>query len=75
MYGPLNSAAIALVANGVASVHDVDRAWMGIMKMPVGPVGMLDDVGLDTALHFVESSNVTGDDLQNRKNAEFLKRE
>ncbi len=75
MYSPLNAAAIALVANGVVSVHDVDRAWMGIMKMPVGPLGMLDDVGLDTALHIAESSNVTGDDLQNRKNAEFLKRE
>lgn len=54
MYSPLNAAAIALVANGVALVHDV---------------------GLVTALHIAESSNVTGDDLQNRKNAEFLKRE
>jgi 3-hydroxybutyryl-CoA dehydrogenase len=75
MYGPLNSAAIALVANGVASVHDVDRAWMGIMKMPVGPLGMLDDVGLDTVLHITESSNVARNDPQARINAEFIKRE
>lgn len=75
MYGPLNSAAIALVANGVASVHDVDRAWMGIMKMPVGPLGMLDNVGLDTVLHITESSNVARNDPQTRINAEFIKRE
>jgi len=37
MYSSLNGAAIALVANGVASVHDVDRAWMGIMKCPSVP--------------------------------------
>lgn len=75
MYGPLNSAAIALVANGVASVHDVDRAWMGIMKMPVGPLGMLDNVGLDTVLHITESSNVARNDPQTRINGEFIKRE
>jgi 3-hydroxybutyryl-CoA dehydrogenase len=56
-------------------VHDVDRAWMGIMKMSVGPLGMLDAVGLDTALHISESSNVARDDPQIRKNAEFIKRE
>jgi len=75
MYSSMNFAAIALVANGVASVDDVDRAWMGIMKMPVGPLGMLDDVGLDTALRIAESTNIIRDDQQNRKNVEFLKRE
>lgn len=40
LYGSLNQAALALVVNDVASVHDVDRAWMGIMKMAVGPFGM-----------------------------------
>jgi 3-hydroxybutyryl-CoA dehydrogenase len=75
MYSPLNAAAIALVANGVASVHDVDRAWMGIMKMPIGPLGMLDGVGLDTALHITESSDIARTDPQALKNAEFIKRE
>jgi 3-hydroxybutyryl-CoA dehydrogenase len=75
MGSPLNAAAIALVANGVASVHDVDRAWMGIMKMPVGPLGMLDDVGLDTAWHISQSAAATSDDPQILKNAEFLKKE
>ncbi len=44
-----NEAAVALAANGSASIEDVDRAWRGIMPMPIGPFGMLDGVGLDTA--------------------------
>ncbi|MEZ4484313.1 MAG: 3-hydroxyacyl-CoA dehydrogenase [Syntrophotaleaceae bacterium] len=48
MYSGLNSAAITLAANGVASVEDIDRSWMGTAKMPIGPLGMLDVVGLDT---------------------------
>jgi len=74
MYSSLNRAAIALVANGIASVHDVDRAWMGIMKMPIGPLGMLDNVGLDTVLHISEASNVDCKDEQNCTNIEFLKK-
>ncbi len=48
IYSAINEASITLVANGIASIEDVDRAWIGIMKMPVGPFGMLDGVGLDT---------------------------
>lgn len=51
VYSALSSASMALVAKGVASFQDVDRAWMRIMRMPVGPFGMLDDVGLDTVWH------------------------
>ena len=51
MYNSINREAITLAANGVASVEDVDRAWMGIFKMPIGPFGMLDGVGLDTVWH------------------------
>lgn len=75
MYSTLNAAAVSLVANGVASVHDVDRAWMGIMKMSIGPLGMLDDVGLDTAWHIMQSVSASHDDPQIPKNAEFLKKE
>lgn len=75
MYSNLNSAAIALAANGVTSVENIDRAWMAIMKMPVGPMGMLDGVGLDTVWHITEYwANVTKDP-QTRKNADYLKRE
>jgi len=73
MYIALNEAAITLVANGVASLENVDRAWMGIMKMPIGPFGMLDDVGLDTVWHITDYWARQLGDPQRRKNADFLK--
>ena len=45
----LIGAAGALVTYDVASVEDVDRSWMGNFKMPMGPFGILDAIGLDTA--------------------------
>jgi 3-hydroxybutyryl-CoA dehydrogenase len=73
IYTAMNRAAITLVANDVASVEDVDRAWMAIMKTPFGPFGALDDVGIDTAWHITEYwAGVTGD-AQLRVNADFLR--
>ena len=48
MYSALNSAAITLAQQGVASIEDIDRSWMHITKARVGPLGALDAVGLDT---------------------------
>jgi len=73
VYTAMNRAAITLVANDVASVEDVDRAWMAIMKTPFGPFGALDDVGIDTAWHITEYwAGVTGD-VQLRTNADWLR--
>jgi len=46
-------AAGALVTYDVASMEDVDRSWMGNFKMPSGPFGILDEIGLDTAWHVI----------------------
>jgi 3-hydroxybutyryl-CoA dehydrogenase len=75
MYSALNNAAITLAANGVAAVEDIDRAWMVVMKMPVGPLGMLDVVGLDTVWHVTDYWANTLGDAQTLRNAEYLKRE
>jgi len=77
IFGAINNAAITLLFNGIASVEDVDRAWMIIMKMPVGPFGMLDVVGLDTVWHIMQSkAQMSGDPRQqavaNRWKAEYL---
>ncbi len=48
MLKPLLNAAMGLVAGGVATPEDVDRAFMGIMRTKVGPMGMMDLIGLDT---------------------------
>ncbi len=39
-----------LVDDGVATVDDVDRAWMICVGMPIGPFGLMDIVGLDVVL-------------------------
>ena len=74
MYGALNRAAITMAERGIASIEDIDRAWMGVAKAPTGPFGALDMVGIDTVwaitdhwarrLFFIR---------QLRRNADFLK--
>ena len=46
-------AAGALVTYDIASIEDVDRSWMGNFKMPRGPFGIIDEIGIDTAWHVV----------------------
>ena len=73
IYSAVNRESMTLVANGVATVEMVDRAWMGIFKMPIGPFGMLDGVGLDTVWHITEFwARRTGDE-QLRRNADLLR--
>lgn len=38
---------LRIVADGVASHEDIDRAWMILLDRPIGPFGMMDRVGLD----------------------------
>ncbi len=74
MYSAMNREAITLAEQGIASIEDIDRAWMGVAKSPTGPFGALDLVGIDTAwaitdywarkLFFIR---------QLRRNAKFLK--
>jgi 3-hydroxybutyryl-CoA dehydrogenase len=73
MYGALNTAAIALAQQGVASIEDIDRSWMHITKAPVGPLGALDAVGLDTAWTITDYWARRLRDGQLRANAAFLK--
>lgn len=73
MYTALNRAAITLAQQGVASVEDIDRAWMHITKAPVGPLGALDAVGLDTAWTITDYWAKKLDDEQLSANAAFLK--
>lgn len=72
MLNALNRAALTLAANGIASVEDIDRAWMGVMKMPIGPFGIIDKVGLDTALDITAYWANVLDDAQLHTNAAFL---
>jgi 3-hydroxybutyryl-CoA dehydrogenase len=42
---------VEMVIKGVADYKEVDRSWMGNTRMDIGPFGMLDAIGLDTAMH------------------------
>jgi 3-hydroxybutyryl-CoA dehydrogenase len=74
MLSAINREAMTLVANGIASVEDVDRAWMGIMKTQIGPFGIMDGIGLDTVWDITEYwAKKLLVDRQLRKNADFVK--
>jgi 3-hydroxybutyryl-CoA dehydrogenase len=44
--GPVLTTALFLLAEGVADCEQVDRAWMQHRSAPMGPLGMLDLIGL-----------------------------
>ena len=73
MYGALLNSALTLAANNVASCEDIDRAWMGVMRMPIGPFGMMDGNGLDTVWKISHYWASRSGDKQQLKNAAFLK--
>jgi 3-hydroxybutyryl-CoA dehydrogenase len=47
----LIGAAGKLLTGEVGSIEDIDRSWMVNFHMPMGPFGILDSIGLDTAWH------------------------
>lgn len=49
-------AAGALVTSDITSIENVDRSWMGNFKMPMGPFGILDEIGLETAWHVTRNN-------------------
>lgn len=66
--------ATRLVADGVASVENVDRAWIGNTGMPVGPFGMLDVIGLDTVWQVAETQRKLTKDPKFQWLADFFKK-
>lgn len=55
--GAVLGAAGELLVEDVASVEDIDRSWMGNWKMDIGPFGIYDSIGLDTAYHVMKNFN------------------
>lgn len=58
-----------LVTSGVASHEDVDKSWMGNFKMDMGPFGIMDTIGLDTAWHVTKERK----DEKSKQFAAYLK--
>ncbi len=73
MLSDLFKSALTLASNGVAGVEDIDRAWMGVLRSPVGPFGMMDKVGLDTVWKINDYWAKATSDTQLAANTAFLK--
>ena len=54
-------------------MEDIDRAWMGVTLMPVGPFGIMDQVGLKTVWTITDYWARRTKDPQALKNADYLK--
>ena len=74
--GALNAIAFKLVfVDRVATVEDVDRAFMMLEGTPYGPFGWLDSNGLDTIWHVMESNAKISGDPGAQAFADMFKRE
>jgi 3-hydroxybutyryl-CoA dehydrogenase len=74
MLTALFQAAQTLAANSVTSIQEIDRAWMGVTHMSMGPFGLMDSIGIDTVWKVTDYWAKKLNDKQNRKNAVFLKK-
>lgn len=69
---PLLNAAQALVTNGIARPEDVDRTFM-IGGRTIGPLGLMDMVGMKTSYDVLAHWGKELDDAQMSANAEYIK--
>ncbi len=74
MISALFFAAQTLASREVASVEDIDRAWMGVTHMLMGPFAIMDSIGTDTVYHITNYWAQRTKDKQSVRNAEFMKK-
>lgn len=70
---PLLQAAELLYAYDIADIETIDRTWMAATGAPMGPFGILDVVGLNTAYNISTASAAANPAMQ--AVAEMLKKE
>lgn len=73
MLGGLFLSAQNLASKKVASVEDIDRAWMGVTHSMMGPFAIMDSIGLDTILTINNFWAKKFNDPDWARNAEFIK--
>jgi 3-hydroxybutyryl-CoA dehydrogenase len=74
MLTALLDSAATLAANGISSIEDIDRSWMAVSHMPIGPFGIIDSIGLETVWKVNDFWAVKLNHAQFRKNADFIQR-
>ncbi len=73
LLGGLMGRALELVANGVATPHQVDKCWMSNMKIGIGIFGIMDNNGLDVGWELREKYALSSGDKQAKAIYEYLK--
>jgi len=73
MISSLFFSAMTLASRGVTTIEDIDRAWMGITHMQIGPFGIMDQVGLSTVWTITEYWAKKSGDKQSQRNADYIK--
>jgi 3-hydroxybutyryl-CoA dehydrogenase len=73
MLSSLFTSALTLASRDVAGIEDIDRAWMGVMHTPMGPFGIMDQIGLSTVWTITDYWAKKTGDAQAQANADFLK--
>lgn len=73
MLSSLFASALTLAEKNIASVNDIDRAWMGVMHSVIGPFGIMDQVGLKTVYTVTDYWAKKLSDSQSKANAVYLK--
>ncbi len=48
--------ALELRAGGVASYEEIDQSWIAVTGMPLGPFGIMDQIGLDVVEHTLHNA-------------------
>ena len=72
MLSNLFMSALTLASKDVASIEDIDRSWMGVMHTPMGPFGIMDQVGLATVWTITEYWANALKDKKAQFNARFV---
>jgi 3-hydroxybutyryl-CoA dehydrogenase len=73
MLSSLFSSALMLASRNIATIEDIDRSWMGVMHTPIGPFGIMDQVGLSTVWTITDYWARKTGDAQAQANADFVK--
>jgi 3-hydroxybutyryl-CoA dehydrogenase len=68
-----NDLSLTIVNRNVVTIEDIDRSWMGVMHTPMGPFGIMDQVGLSTVWIITDYWARKTGDAQAQANADFLK--
>lgn len=70
---PLLIAGFDLYRNGVADVESIDKTWMKSLGVDLGPMAMVDFVGMNTAYNVIKSNaELTGDKVW-KERQDFMK--